>query len=260
MQFLSSSAKIKNMSELSINTTQNVTINFKAASVGERMLSSILDFFIKVAYIIVVGYLFFYLLGVDRIVGRVEDSWSKFAIILLFFFPVVIYSVTLESIFEGQTLGKKLLKIKVVKIDGYQAGFGDYLIRWLFRIIENNLMGGLIGLIAMLVSNKTQRMGDIAAGTAVISLKNNISIDHTILEEIEDNYQAVYPLVIKLSDNDMRIIKDTFIIAEAKGDMETINKLSKKIELVTGIQNQSYTITEFIRTIIKDYNYYTRYM
>ena len=171
------------MSELSISTTQNVVINFKAASVGERMLASLLDFLIKVAYIIVIGYVFFYLLGVDRLVDSVEDSWSKFAIILFFFFPVIIYSVTLESIFEGQTIGKKLIKIKVVKIDGYQAGFGDYLIRWLFRIIENNMLGGLIGLVAMIVNSKTQRMGDMAAGTAVITLKNNISIDHTILEE-----------------------------------------------------------------------------
>ena len=67
--------------------------------------------------------------------------WSRMAIIILFFFPVMIYSVTLESIFEGQTIGKKLVKIKVVKIDGYQASFGDYLIRWLFRIIENNMLG-----------------------------------------------------------------------------------------------------------------------
>lgn len=247
------------MSELSINTTQNVTINFKAASVGERMLASLLDFFIKMAYVIVVAYVFFDLLGIGDLLDRM-DMWSQMAIILLFFFPVLIYSVTLESIFEGQTIGKKLIKIKVVKIDGYQAGFGDYLIRWLFRLIENNLMGGLIGLVAMLVSSKTQRMGDMAAGTAIITLKNNITIDHTILEEIGDTYQPVYPLVIKLSDNDMRIIKDTFVIAEAKGDLETIGKLSKKIESVTGIKNESYNQAEFIKTVLKDYNYYTQNM
>lgn len=247
------------MSELSIHTTQNVTINFKAASVGERMLASLLDLLIKAAYIIVVAYVFFYLLGITNILNRV-DMWSRMSIILFFFFPVMIYSVTLESIFEGQTIGKKLIKIKVVKIDGYQASFGDYLIRWLFRIVENNMLGGLIGLIAMLVSNKVQRMGDVAAGTAVITLKNNISIDHTILEEIGEAYQPVYPLVIKLSDNDMRIIKDTFVIAEAKGDLETIGKLSKKIVSVTGIKNQSYNETEFIKTVLKDYNFYTRNM
>ena len=247
------------MSELSINTTQNVVINFKAASVGERMFASLLDLFIKGAYIIVIAYIFFYLLGVSRIMDRM-DMWSGMAIIILFFFPVLIYSVTLESIFEGQTIGKKLLKIKVVKIDGYQASFGDYLIRWLFRIVENNMLGGLIGLVAMIVNSKTQRMGDMAAGTAVITLKNNITIDSTILEEIGEAYVPIYPLVIKLSDNDMRIIKDTFLVAESKNDFETIDKLTKKIESVTGIKNQSGFQIDFIKTILKDYNFYTQKM
>jgi uncharacterized RDD family membrane protein YckC len=246
------------MSELSIHTTQNVTINFKAASVGERMLASLLDLLIKAAYIIVIAYVFFNLLGISNILNNV-DMWSRIAIILFFFFPVLIYSVTLESIFEGQTIGKKLVKIKVVKIDGYQASFGDYLTRWLFRIIENNSLS-LIGLIAMIVNNKTQRMGDVAAGTAVITLKNNITIDSTILEEIGDAYLPIYPLVIKLSDNDMRIIKETFLVAEKKSDFETIDKLTKKIESVTGIKNQSGFQIDFIRTILKDYNFYTQNM
>jgi uncharacterized RDD family membrane protein YckC len=246
------------MSELSIHTTQNVTINFKSASVGERMLASLLDLLVKAAYIIVIAYVFFNLLGISNILNKV-DMWSRIAIILFFFFPVLIYSVTLESIFEGQTIGKKLIKIKVVKIDGYQASFGDYLTRWLFRIIENNSLS-LIGLIAMIVNNKTQRMGDVAAGTAVITLKNNITIDSTILEEIGDAYLPIYPLVIKLSDNDMRIIKETFLVAEKKSDFETIDKLTKKIESVTVIKNQSGFQIDFIKTILKDYNFYTQNM
>jgi uncharacterized RDD family membrane protein YckC len=246
------------MSELSIHTTQNVTINFKSASVGERMLASLLDLLVKAAYIIVIAYVFFNLLGISNILNKV-DMWSRIAIILFFFLPVLIYSVTLESIFEGQTIGKKLIKIKVVKIDGYQASFGDYLTRWLFRIIENNSLS-LIGLIAMIVNNKTQRMGDVAAGTAVITLKNNITIDSTILEEIGDAYLPIYPLVIKLSDNDMRIIKETFLVAEKKSDFETIDKLTKKIESVTGIKNQSGFQIDFIKTILKDYNFYTQNM
>ncbi|MES2544331.1 MAG: RDD family protein [Bacteroidota bacterium] len=247
------------MSELTINTTQNVNINFTAASIGQRIMASLLDLLIKIAYSIVVFSIFFYWLGISEAMNGM-DNWSRIAIFIIFYFPVIIYSVTLESIFEGQTFGKKIIKIKVVKIDGYQAGFGDYLIRWLFRIIENNMIGGLIGLIAMIVSNKTQRMGDIAAGTAIITLKNNVTINSTILEEIGNEYIPTYPSVIKLSDNDVRIIKETFHLAKAKKDYDTLKKLTEKIENVTGIKNQSGNKPDFIKTVLKDYNFYTQSM
>ena len=247
------------MSELSINTTQNVTINFQAASVGERMLASFLDLLVKIAYGIVVAYVFFYLLGLSKMMDKM-DNWSAGAIVIILFFPIFIYSITLESIFEGQTLGKKLTKIKVVKIDGYQASFGDYLTRWIFRLVDNNIMSGLVGIVAMILNKKVQRLGDMAAGTAVITLKNTITINSTILEEIGEAYVPTYPLVIKLSDNDMRIIKDTFQIARNNSDIETIGKLRQKIETVTGIKNQSGIDSDFIRVILKDYNYYTQKM
>lgn len=248
------------MSELSITTTQNVKINFKAASAGERIGSYFIDLVIKIAYCLVVYWIFFYWLNLDRLFQKL-DQWSVMTILLVFYFPVIIYSITLESIFEGQTIGKKLVKIKVVKIDGYQAGFGDYLMRWFFRLIDITILNGIIALITVVSSKKGQRLGDMVAGTAVITLKNKIDISHTILEEIGETYVPIYPLVIKLSDNDMRIIKETFLRAEAKNDYEIIYKLVYKIENVTGIKNQSIgNPADFIRTVLKDYNFYTQNM
>jgi uncharacterized RDD family membrane protein YckC len=247
------------MSELSINTTQNVKINFIAASVGERIGSYFIDFAIKIAYIIVISLIVFYWLRVGEVFYKL-DTWSRISIILFLYFPVIIYSITLESIFEGQTFGKKLVKIKVVKIDGYQAGFGDYLMRWFFRIIDVSLFYGIVALITVISSKKGQRLGDMVAGTAVITLKNKINISHTILEEIGNAYVPTYPLVIKLSDNDMRIIKETFQRAEVKNDYETIQKLVSKIESVTGIKNQSGNDKDFLRIVLKDYNFYTQNM
>lgn len=247
------------MSELSITTTQNVNINFTAATVADRMFGYLLDLLIKIAYSITVFGIFFYWLGLNDAMDDM-DNWSRIAIIIFFFLPVFFYSLILESLMEGQTIGKRLMKTKVVKIDGYQASFGDYIIRWIFRIVDVNMSSGVIGLITMIVSNKTQRLGDMTAGTAVISLKNNISINHTILEEIDQAYVPTYPLVIKLSDNDARIIKETFNIAVAKRDFATLIKLRTKIEEVTGIKNTSGNDTDFLRTVLKDYNYYTQRM
>lgn len=247
------------MSELSINTTQNVNINFTVASVGHRILAYLLDLVVKAAYVIVVFYLFFYLLGLNNYMDGI-DNWSRMAIIISFYFPVIFYTLILESLLEGQTLGKKLLKIKVVKIDGYQASFGDYLMRWIFRIVDVNFSGGVVGLISIIVSDKSQRLGDMTAGTSVITLKNNININHTILEEIDTDYVPTYPLVIKLSDNDARIIKETFHTARHNRDYQVIYKLRSKVEQVTGIKNQSGNDEDFIKTILKDYNFYTQKM
>lgn len=247
------------MSELSINTTQNVKINFIAASAGERIGSYFIDLAIKIAYVIVITMVFFYWLKLGLLLDKL-DNWSRMSIIFLFYLPVIIYSITLESIFEGQTIGKKILKIKVVKIDGYQAGFGDYLMRWFFRLVDISLFSGIIALITVVSSKKGQRLGDMVAGTSVITLKNKVNISHTILEEIGSAYVPTYPLVIKLSDNDMRIVKETFQKAELKNDYETIAKLVAKVESVTGIKNQSGNQRDFLRTILKDYNFYTQNM
>lgn len=247
------------MTQLSINTTQNVNINFEAASVGERIFAFFLDNLVKIAYIIVVYYIFFYYLGINRLMESM-DRWSSASIQIFFYFPVMFYSLLLESFFEGQTIGKRLLKMKVVKIDGYQASFGDYLMRWVFRIIDVNFSFGIVGLVAVVTSKKSQRLGDMTAGTSVISLKNNININHTILEEIGESYVPTYPLVIKLSDNDARIIKETFHAASRNRDYQVIYKLRAKVEEVTGIKNQSGNDEDFLRTVLKDYNFYTQNM
>lgn len=244
------------MSQLSITTTQNVNINFNSASVGDRVLAYVIDVVIIIAYNIAVFYLIFDLFGVSDLI-REWDVWSKYALQGMLLLPVLLYALWQEILFEGQTIGKRIMKVKVIKIDGYQASFSDYVIRWIFRIIEVTPPLTFIGLITMMVNGKTQRLGDMAAGTAVISLKNNIDISHTILKEIDNNYVPVYPLVIKLTDNDMRIIKETYETSLRQTDFETIGKLQAKIENVTGIKSISFNATAFVDTVISDYNYYT---
>lgn len=248
------------MVELQINTTQNVNINFTAASVGERILAYLVDWVIKIAYIIVTYQLIFNLFKVDELVNDM-DRWSQIAIYVSFYLPVIFYSLIFETLLDGQTPGKRVLKIKVVKIDGYQATLSDFVVRWFFRIVDVNMASGIVGLIAIVTSNKNQRLGDITAGTSVIALKNKVNISHTILEDLKVDYIPTYPNVIKLSDNDARIIKDTFTTAKASRDYQTLIKLRKKlIEVVEIKEVKQKTDMEFIDAILKDYNYYTQNM
>ena len=141
------------MTQLSINTTQNVNINFTTASVGERILATITDIVVLASYGFMITWLLFQVFGLNKVMQGL-DQWSAGAIMIIIFFPVMFYTLIMESVFEGQTLGKMLLKIKVVKIDGYQASFGDYLIRWLFRLVEVWTFFGVIGLISIITNKK----------------------------------------------------------------------------------------------------------
>ncbi len=239
------------MSELQINTTQNVKINFTAAGVGERLVAFIIDTAIKIGYLLILNKVFGVFEGMDE--------WSQIGINTVLSFPVMFYTLALETLLDGQTLGKKALKIRVVKIDGFQATFSDYVVRWFFRIVDVWIFG--IGFFVIIFSKKLQRLGDMAAGTGVISLKDKVNISHTILEQLKTDYKPTYPNVIKLSDNDARIIKDTFTRARAGKDYATLIKLRNKLIEVVGIKEvkQSSDI-EFIDVILKDYNFYTQDM
>ena len=248
------------MAQIAINTTQNVNINFEAASIGERILGGLVDFIIKLAYVLVIWWLLFEVFSLKEVMEGM-DQWSQISIIAIFFLPAIFYSLILESVLNGQTIGKRIMKTQVVKIDGYQATLPDYLVRWFFRIVDVNLFMGAIGIISIASNKNSQRLGDITAGTSVISIKNKGGIDQTILMELEDAYKPTYPNVIKLSDNDARIIKDTFITAKASKDYATLIKLRQKVLEVTEIKQQMESNDmAFLTTVLKDYNYYTQNM
>lgn len=247
------------MSNIQINTTQNVNIEMRLASLGERLLAAIIDLIIIIAFLYVILSLVSYL----HLVSNSMDKWSKMAIYSLLMLPAMLYTLVSEIFFKGQTLGKKVLKIKVIKKDGYAASFGDYFARWIFRLVDVWLLGltPIIGIISIIVSKDNQRMGDMASGTAVISLKDRHKIDHKILEETQEpTYKATYPSVIQLTDNDMRIIRDTFKTAIKSKDRQTIDKLRKKVEEITNTSKGELTNAQYIQIIIKDYVHFTQNM
>ncbi|MBF8458075.1 RDD family protein [Kaistella sp. G5-32] len=246
------------MSLIAINTSQNVNINFNTASVGERILAFGIDMLIKGAYLLVTYLIFFRVFNLGAFFNTL-DNWSVMAVIIIITLPIHIYTLVCESLLEGQTFGKKVVRIKVVKIDGFQAGFGDYLIRWFFRLVDVFSNSGVVGLITMIVSKNNQRLGGIASGTAVISLKNHVTISHTILENLKEDYLPVFPQVIALTDNDVRIIKENYQKALKSDDRQILSKLSSKIKeiLKLDIDPTKFTERRFIDIIIKDYNFYT---
>lgn len=244
------------MSKLYITTTQNVPLFFTPASIGERMLGYIIDMIVKASYVISLYYLFRYLKLLDVFINM--ETWGQIALFLAIYSPVAFYSLVSESLMEGRTLGKMVVKTRVVKVDGYQASFTDYFTRWIFRLVDID-MGFVPGVLFMLFTRHTQRLGDLAAGTAVISEKSKYNLSHTILADINGDYEPYFSRtqMLQFNDNDMRIIKENALYAIQNRDAALMERLTTKIEEVIRIKHKFPTQEKFIRKVIEDYNYYT---
>ena len=236
-----------------INTTQNVNLDYKIVGIGERILALAIDLFIFVLY-------FFIVEIITSLLGDVfSDNWTVFGLQSLLLLPVMFYSLYMHIIFNGRTVGKMIVKTRVVKQDGLPVHWSNFMTRWMLRLVDLWIFMGSISVLTILFSEKSQRLGDAAAGTVVISTKNHIKIDHTILEEVSENYNPKFITVTKLTDKDVRLIKEPFIIAKRSNDYKTLKALRDKVESVLDVKSDLYD-RQFLDTVLRDYNYYTQNM
>lgn len=241
------------MANLEINTTQNVNLDYKIVSVGERILAFMID--------LILFLLYFYIVEVitSALDMAISDNWTVFGLQQLLLLPVMFYSLYMHMLFNGRTVGKMILKTRVVKLDGSPVHWSNYLTLWMMRLLDIWMFLGAIGLLTVIFSEKRQRLGDQAANTVVISTKNKVKISHTILEEITSDYEPTFLNVTKLTDKDARLIKETYQIALRSNDYRTLNMLRLKVASVLEVESKLYD-KQFIDTVLKDYNYYTQNM
>jgi uncharacterized RDD family membrane protein YckC len=239
------------MSNLQINTTQNVNLDYKIVGVGERIIAFLIDGFILYLYAVLVQ-----LIG--EAIGYIfQDSWTQIGLVGLIFLPAMCYSLVMHSLFNGRTVGKMLLRMRVVRVDGTPVHWSHFMVRWVLRLVDIWLFFGSVGILAILFTDKKQRLGDVAAGTVVISTKDKIRISHTILEEVEETYIPTFLNVTLLTDKDVRLIKETYHLAKRSGDYKTMKALRDKIEGLLGSNSGLYD-KQYIDTVLKDYNFYTQ--
>lgn len=237
------------MDNFQIETAQNISIYQNVAHVTTRIGSYIIDRFIIVGYIILI----ILIMNLTNL-NKGFDIWIAY---VLFGLPIFFYSLIFEVLMNGQTPGKHFNKIRVVKLDGSKPTFSSYLLRWMLNFIDFSLSSGSVAVVTILINGKGQRLGDLAAGTTVISEKKRVNIAQTIAVELPENYVPSFPQVTVLSDADIQTIKTVFFTAKRKNNHKVVMKLHAKIINLTQIKSELKAM-DFIETVLKDYSYYTQ--
>ena len=231
------------MQTVRVRTTQNVLIDYPVASIGDRILGHLIDRLILIAYSVAV---------VAALADRDVDLWYLW--LLLLGVPWMFYSLLFEVFMNGQTPGKQLMKIKVLRLNGTPATVGDFLLRWIFSLVDFYVLSGAIALVAVAIGGKGQRIGDMVAGTTVVKLIEQREISaQEVFVAAEETHAPTFTQVTQLSDKDIELIQRALEVNRDQGNSQPVMVITEKIKMLLGIQTDLPPV-KFLYTIIKDYN------
>lgn len=235
------------MEIITVHTAQNIDIEYEIGGLGERILARLIDIAILIPFFIVFIFVAFELSEAGQI---------AYVIVVAVIFTF--YDLVCEVFFNGQSLGKRIMKIRVISLDGARPKFSQYLLRWLFRMIDFSITGGVCALISAIVTQNGQRVGDIVAGTALVRTSPRTQLNNIAFVSVEDTYEPVFTQVSQLKDKDIVLIREVIDAYLKTGNNMHVYNMADRIRQHLSISlPPNMNSMQFLQTIIKDYSHIT---
>jgi uncharacterized RDD family membrane protein YckC len=234
------------MQTIQVRTTQNVFIHYPLASVGDRILGYLLDRLILFLYTVALVTLF--------IQVKMEVVWVW---MLTLGVPWLFFSLAFEILMDGQTPGKRAMNVKVIRLNGTPATLGDYLLRWIFSLVDFSILSGAIAVIVIAAGGKGQRVGDVVAGTSVVKLIQQKEITaNDIFVSPAAEYTPMFTQVIHLNERDIELIQRALEVNRDQGNSQPMMAVTERIKSMLGVQTDLPPV-KFLYTVVKDFQHLT---
>jgi len=150
------------------------------------------------------------------------------------------------------------MKIRVISMNGARPRFSQYLLRWLFRLIDFGITVGTCALVTSVMTENGQRVGDIVAGTVVIKTQPRTKMNNIIFANTDDNYQPVFTQATQLNDKDIDLIHEVINNYLKTGNNQLVYTMADRMRehLVVNLPPDMNSM-QFLQTLIKDYSHIT---
>ena len=242
------------MQVIHIQTAQHVRISYELASYKERLLALSLDIFL-----VMVCYIGLFLWIID---GNLEFETAM--IFQVLWLPLMlVYQFLSETLGNGQSVGKYIAGVKIIKLDGKPANTGEYLLRTFFHLVDTLGSLGVIGSFLISSTPRKQRLGDITAGTVVIKFRHRpeFLLEQLLRRKKLQDHQPVYLQVVRLGESDILLIRDALDRYYAFPNLahkEAIELLVVRLQEVLDIPQAPSDKLLFLKTLMSDYLVLTR--
>jgi uncharacterized RDD family membrane protein YckC len=175
--------------ELVIETPERVELHYVLANVGNRFLAAAIDHLIQAALLVAVVLLLFAFDGFSNIGGFLSGGTWALALGVLAIFAIYWgYFVLFETLWSGQTPGKRIMRLRVVREDGRPVRFFEVFVRNLLRLLIDMqpALSYAIGVVSIIFSARSKRVGDFVAGTVVVKERATEAPSLNDIVEISD--------------------------------------------------------------------------
>ncbi|MBT8233745.1 MAG: RDD family protein [Saprospiraceae bacterium] len=232
--------------KIDIVTAHNIVMRFELANTIQRILAWVID----------AAILFVYLLLCGTVMG------GNTIMMYLFVLPIfTFYNLFFEVFNNGQSIGKMVLKIRVVALNGSTPTLTEYYLRWIFRTLDITFSLGTIAILFISSSKRRQRIGDLIAGTSVVKLKNDSSISLADIDRANKIAEIEYLKLVAFTDSDMLLVKQSLLRYGRypnNANKELMFNLSEKIQDVLGIKIEKKNTRIFLDKVLNEYIELTR--
>jgi len=242
------------MSKIIVKTSFNIDLSFETAAFHQRFVAWLIDIIVMIGYLLITFKVMSFFQTNTSSNSDKSSMYNLSFLQLIIISPIFVYHVLSELLLNGQSIGKKIMKIKVISDTGINASLDQYLLRWLLRIVDFSLSAYLIGFFTVIGNKQNKRLGDLVAGTLIVKTIQSYNLNDTVFREVESGYVPIYTNVLKLSDRDMNVIKTILDNSIKNDNIDLAERAADKIRQVLNITQYKHPF-EFLETILKDYNY-----
>ena len=162
---------------LQIDTPENVSFGYDVAGIGSRFLAALVDTILMLLLQVIIFGTIFLALGNSDSLTSSAPAWVVGALSFIAFIFFWGYYIFFEILWNGQSPGKRMVGLRVIRVDGTPVTAAEVVIRNLVRLIDFLPSAYGVGVIAMFVNDKSRRLGDLAAGTVVVHDRSVQSLD-----------------------------------------------------------------------------------
>jgi uncharacterized RDD family membrane protein YckC len=167
-----------NEDSLQIDTPENVAFGYQVAGIGSRFVAALVDTLLIVLLQFLINgllILLYFNLGIDAEADS-ASSWIMAVLGVVAFVFLWGYYIFFEMLWNGQSPGKRAMKLRVIRTDGSPITLVESLVRNLVRIVDFLPAAYGFGVVTMFVNPQSRRLGDLAAGTLVVHESESASV------------------------------------------------------------------------------------